>query len=150
VTDGDQQQTFEAFPLVREIVRRAGHEIRNSLNGVAVNVEVVRARTSRGSHDDIASFAERASAQIAEASSLTDALLALTSAVLAAAKNGGLSATEEAGGAGRIELTTYGAGADHFASAIEPLIGRIGVGAEQRGQSVILTISPRSSSHSKV
>jgi len=75
VTDA-RSKPKEAPQAVREIIRRAGHEIRNALNGVAVNVEVVRSRSGReGSAKDLTSFADHASAQVREASVLADGLL---------------------------------------------------------------------------
>ena len=139
----------DAPAAVREMIRRAGHELRNALSGVAVNVEVVRSRSGReGATGDVASFAGRASAQVEEASALTDGLLALVNSVLAAQAGGTL---KEAGhGAGsRIELMIYGDGAAAVVSDIERLASRIGLAVEQHGRSVILTILPEGKSHSK-
>ena len=143
-------QAAEAPEAVREILRRAGHELRNALNGVAVNVEVVRSRADReGSPKELASFAERASAQVGEASALTDGLLAFVGAVLAA-HSGGTLKTSGTGGAGsRIELMIYGDRAASTVSDIERLTSRIGVGVEQDGQSVILRVLPQGKNHSK-
>ena len=135
---------------VREILRRAGHELRNALNGVAVNVEVVRSRADReGSAKELASFAERASAQVGEASALTDGLLAFVGSVLSAQSGGTLKTTGDGGAGSRIELMIYG---DRFASIvsdIERLTSRIGVGVEQDGQRVILKVLPQGNKNSK-
>lgn len=149
MTDARPQAT-EAPQAVREVLRRAGHEIRNALNGVAVNVEVVRSRAGReGSAKELTSFAERASAQVGEASALTDGLLALVGSVLAAQAAGTLKTTSGRGAGRRIELMIYGERAAAVVSDIERLASRIGVGVEQHGQSVILTILPEGKSHSK-
>ena len=140
----------DAPQVIREVVRRAGHEIRNALSGASVNVEVVRSRAARGGEQaDISTFAERASSQISEASSLADGLLALVSSVLAAQAGGMLSATAGHGAGTQIELMIYGDAAAPVVSDIERLASRIGVGVEQRGPSVILTILPEGKSHSK-
>ena len=140
----------EAPQAVREILRRAGHELRNALNGVAVNVEVVRSRADReGSPQELASFAERASAQVGEASALADGLLAVVSSVLAAQAAGTLKTTGDGGAGSRIELMIYGEHSAGLVSDIERLTSRIGVGVEQHGQRVILTILPEGKSHSK-
>ena len=114
-----------------------------------MNTEVVRSRSERAARAaDIAPFAERAAAQIAEASSLTDGLLALMGAVLAGGAAG--RGTEAApGGGSRIELKIYGDAAASIVSDIERLTSRIGVGIEQSGQRVILSILPQGNSHSK-
>ncbi|HEY6088889.1 MAG TPA: hypothetical protein VD771_03780 [Gemmatimonadaceae bacterium] len=138
---------IEPPQAVREILRRAGHEIRNALNGVSVNVEVVRSRAARdASPKDLTSFADRASAQVSEASALTDGLLALLGAILAGQSDGTLKTAVGAGS--RIELTIYGEAASSIVSDIERLTSRIGVGLEQDGQSVILRILPQGQSHS--
>jgi hypothetical protein len=139
----------EAPEIIREILRRAGHEIRNALSGAAVNVEVVRSRSGRkDAEQEIATFAARAAAQIGEASSLSDGLLALVGAILAAQKAGSLKTTSGHGAGSRIELMIYGQAAG-IVSDIERLASRIGAGIEQNGQSVILTILPEGKSHSK-
>lgn len=141
----------EAPQAVREIIRRAGHELRNALNGVAVNVEVVRSRIGReGPPLELASFAERASAQVGEASALADGLLALVGPLLASPTAGTSKTAGGNHGAGsRIELMIYGDGAPAVVSDIERLASRIGVAVEQQGRSVILTILPEGKSHSK-
>jgi hypothetical protein len=132
------------------MIRRAGHELRNALSGVAVNVEVVRSRAGReGATGELASFASRASAQVEEASSLTDGLLALVSSVVAAQAAGTLTEAGQHGSGSRIELMIYGDAAPSVVSDIERLASRIGVRVEQHGRNVILTILPEGKSHSK-
>lgn len=140
----------EAPQAVREIIRRAGHEIRNALNGVAVNVEVVRSRSGReGAAKDLTPFADRASAQVREASVLADGLLAFVSVVLAAQAAGTLKTAGGRGAEGRIELMISGDSAAGLVSDIERLASRIGVGVEQHGPRVIFTILPEGKSYSK-
>jgi signal transduction histidine kinase len=158
VTEGPARAKADAIEVVREMIRRAGHEIRNALNGVAVNVEVVRSRATRpdgeggsGKHaaNEIASFAERAGSQIGEASALTDGLLALVGNVLAAEAEGTLRSQPGAGGGSRIELMIYGDRATALVSDIKRLTERIGVKVEQGPRRVILTILPEGRSHFK-
>jgi signal transduction histidine kinase len=149
VTDAPSPET-EARQAVREIIRRAGHEIRNALNGIAVNVEVVRSRSAReGPAGELKSFADRASAQVEEASALADGLLALIGSVLAAQAAGTLKTTAGHGAGSRIELMIYGDGAASIVSDVERLACRVGVTVEQHGPSVILTILPEGKSYSK-
>ncbi|MDP9203060.1 MAG: hypothetical protein M3P26_14170 [Gemmatimonadota bacterium] len=150
MTKARARPATEALEIVREIIRRAGHEIRNALNGVAVNVEVVRSRvTHEVSTKDVVSFAERAASQVGETSALTDGLLALVSSVLAAQSEGTLKAGRGGSAGTRIELMIYGDRAPILVSDIKRLADRIGVGVEQRADSVILTILPEGKSHSK-
>ena len=145
-----RQAAKEAPQAVREIIRRAGHELRNALSGVAVNVEVVRSRIGRqGPADELTSFASRASAGVEEASALTDGMLALVSSLLAAQAAGTLKEPAGHGAGTRIELMIYGDAAPAVVSDIERLASRIGVGVEQHGARVILTILTEGKSHSK-
>ena len=140
----------EAPEAVREIIRRAGHELRNALNGVAVNVEVVRSRSAReGSAKELTAFADRASAQVGEASALTDGLIALVGSVLSAQAAGTLKSTGGHGSGAAVELSIHGDAAPVVVSAIERLASRIAVGVEQHGPRVILRILPEGKSHSK-
>ena len=59
--------------------RPVAHEVRNALNGVAVNLEVVRARAARpdAAAATVARYADVAAAQMESLTALTDALLAV-------------------------------------------------------------------------
>lgn len=134
---------------MREITRRSGHEIRNALNGVAVNVEVVRSRVSREPRDTaLESFANRASSEVAVASALTSGTLSLIGAILGAIEAGTLTATV-AGGTPALKLTVSPDRALAVVSEITPLAERIGVGVEHRHETVILRVPPEGTSHSK-
>lgn len=148
MTDAPGGPQADALAVVREIVRRSGHEIRNALNGVAVNVEVVRSRKGRqGAGEEVNSFAERAAADVAKASSLTNGVLALVNAILAAPKAGFTPLGH--GDASEIEVMIYGDRTPGFVSDIAHLAREIGVSVEQRGQSVILRVLPEDKSHSQ-
>ena len=138
----------EALEVLREIVRRSGHEIRNALNGIAVNVEVVRTR-SRAGKGEVTEFAERGVSQTALAATLTDGLLALVTATLKDLSQKPLRRSGRARSGSRIELMLYGDPALSLVSDIKPLADRIGVIIEQGDRSVILNVSPQDSSHSK-
>ena len=149
MTDAPGGPESDALAVVREIVRRSGHEIRNALNGVAVNVEVVRSRHGRqGAGDEVSSFADRAAADVAKASALTNAVLATVGAVLAALARGGITSPGH-GNPSEIEVMIYGGRAPVFVSEIAQLAQDIGVSVEQRGQSVILRVLPEDKSHSQ-
>ena len=62
---------------LQEIGRRSGHEVRNALNGVAVNLEVVRARAARAGDDSVSRFADTAAEQLEGLTRLTEALVGL-------------------------------------------------------------------------
>jgi len=150
VIDDKAEGKTDALELVGEITRRAGHEIRNALSGVAVNVEVVKSRAARGDGADaLAPFADRAALQVGVASALTDGLLGLVGSVLAAQADGKLRTLPAAGAGSRIELKVYGDRASVILSNIKHLADHIGVAVEEHAERVILTVSPEGTGHSK-
>ncbi|MHB1222837.1 MAG: hypothetical protein ACYC2G_02140 [Gemmatimonadaceae bacterium] len=64
---------------LQELGRPATHEVRNALNGLAVNLEVVRSRAARPDAPaaSVARFADAAVEQLDQLSSLAEALLSL-------------------------------------------------------------------------
>jgi len=78
VTDGAQARGLWASAL-QAVANHVAHDFRNALNGVAVNLEVVRGRSARGAEaTTIAPFATTAAAEFEVASAAAEALLALT------------------------------------------------------------------------
>jgi signal transduction histidine kinase len=67
---------LEAF---QRLADRAAHEVKNPLNGIAVNLEVVRRRAARGGADaaSLVPFAETAAEELQRATELVDSLLTL-------------------------------------------------------------------------
>ena len=64
---------------LRELASRSAHDLKNVLNGVAVNLEVARSRSARGGDAaTVAPFASTAAAEFERATSMVEALLALT------------------------------------------------------------------------
>jgi signal transduction histidine kinase len=78
MTEGDASST-EWLRALQHLAGRVAHEIRNPLNAVAVNLEVVRSRCERGTVEPAAvlPFATAAAGQLERASRLIEALLAL-------------------------------------------------------------------------
>lgn len=66
--------------LLQQVASRSAHEIKGALNGVALNLEVVRGRAGdeQLAGKRIAPFAESASAQLEGLITMTEALLALS------------------------------------------------------------------------
>jgi len=64
---------------LEEVVNRAAHEVKDSLNGVSLNVEVVRSRATRGdaAGNGLAAFATAASEQLELLATRADAVLFL-------------------------------------------------------------------------
>jgi hypothetical protein len=144
----------EAIDAVREIVRRAGHELRNALSGVTVNIEVVSSRLEReATSKDVVSFADRARLQASAATVLAQGVLSLAASVLAAIGEGTLKSFPYKAPDGtvqtRTELLIHGQQAATFLSDIERLARAVSVSVEQRGSRVILKVLPEGKSHSK-
>jgi len=77
VTDGARAEALWASAL-QAVANHVAHDFRNALNGVAVNLEVVRGRSARGAEvTTIAPFAATAAAEFEVASAAAEALLAL-------------------------------------------------------------------------
>ena len=132
------------------MVRRAGHEMRNALSGVSVNVEVVSGRLQRGAAAaDLTAFAERARLQVGVATMLGDGLLALINSVLIAVADGSLRSVSGNGAGSQMELMIYGDQRDSILANIRRLASLTGVGVEEHDQRVILKVLPEGKSHSK-
>jgi hypothetical protein len=97
----------------------------------------------------LAPFAERAALQVGIATALTDGLLGLVGAVLAAEAEGQLRTLPGDGAGTRIELTVYGDRASVILSNIGRLANLIGVAVEEHAERVILTVLPEGKSHPK-
>jgi len=77
VTDAERSGALWASAL-QAVADYVAHDFRNALNGVAVNLEVVRGRAARGAEASaIAPFAATAAAQFEGASAASEGLLAL-------------------------------------------------------------------------
>ena len=78
MTAGDGS-SGEWLSALQHLAGRVAHEIRNPLNAVAVNLEVVRSRCERGTVESpaVLPFATAAAGQLERVSRLIDALLAL-------------------------------------------------------------------------
>jgi len=132
------------------MVRRAGHELRNALSGVAINAEVVRSRSERGAAtSDLTPFAERAQLQVGVATMLSNGLIALVNSVLVAAADGSLKSASGHGAGSQMELMIYGDRREAVLSEIRRLASLIGVSVEEHDQRVILKVLPEGKSHSK-
>lgn len=64
--------------MLQRLADRTAHEIRNALNGVAVNLEVVRSRSERGADvEALTPFAASAAAELERVTAQTEALVSL-------------------------------------------------------------------------
>jgi len=85
VTDLGPRAASDCGPRLRTIARRSVHESRNALNGLVVNLEVVRSRLSRSSNkEDVLAFAESAAAQGEVSVQMSEGVGALLSLIIGA------------------------------------------------------------------
>ncbi len=78
MSGGNEHLSALWLATLQRLADRAAHDVRNALNGVAVNVEVVRSRAGRGAEGSaIAPFATAAAAQVEILTAQVDALVAL-------------------------------------------------------------------------
>ena len=78
--DGEVERRWLA--ALQQLTGAVAHELRNALNGVAVNLEVVRSRSGRDGvpASALGSFAGSAAGQLEQVITMTDALMALARA----------------------------------------------------------------------
>ena len=103
MSDGDEHLSALWLGTLQRLTDRTAHDIRNALNGVAVNLEVVRSRAARGAEGSaIASFAAAAATQFELLTAQADALITLMRPATGATDLGGLL--------GRLVVLVSGAG----------------------------------------
>ena len=91
MTDIGPGATSDCVPQLRNVARRSVHESRNALNGLVVNLEVVRSRLARfGDYEDLLAFAEHAAAQGEASVQITEGLGALLSLILGSVDGSGV------------------------------------------------------------
>ena len=115
----------------------AGHEARNALNGLAVNLEVVRAMAQRAGHD-VEPFMSQAVLQSEESIRLTEAAVALLKLVVGAMGAEG-RLTFESADRGQISMDA-GPDAERVSASLKPLADRQVLSVERSGSTVILRI----------
>lgn len=142
------------------MIRGSVHETRNALNGVMVNLEVVRSRLQRGrsagdsangSGEEVLSFAEQAVAQAEAASRFNEgvgALLTLISECIDA--DGRMRCAASANGLPGIRFEVGGATAERLVPRLQALGAAAGFGAETHGGAVIFTIPETSQAESRI
>ena len=92
MTDQPQAVQPDWLPRLREVIRGSAHETRNALNGLVVNLEVVRSRLARAADGspEILPFAEQAMGQAEESVKLNEAVGSLLLLISGAVDSNGL------------------------------------------------------------
>jgi len=141
VTDGMSGGEPEWVPVLRDFARASGHELRNALNGLVVNLEVVRARSSKLDDADRL-FLVQAIDQADQASRLAEGTIALLSMLAGAIDNAG-TVTAKFVEPRSVEIAA-GPEAERVARNLSTLSERTSFSADVSGGTVILSIPERS------
>jgi signal transduction histidine kinase len=141
VTDDRRDVRPEWARVLGDVARESGHELRNSLNGLVINLEVVRARSS-GLDAAGQDFLAQAIQQSDQTSRLAEATIALLNMLVAAVDaSGRVMARSVAPGA--VEIEAAGSEAERVVRNLAILSERTSIAANVSGGTVILSIPER-------
>lgn len=141
----------DCIPQLRNVARRSVHESRNALNGLVVNLEVVRSRLARsGDHEDLLAFAEHAAAQGEASVQITEGLGALLSLILGSVDEGGVLRCSTSASPATLRFELEPGAAERVVPALT-LLGKVaGFTAETSdSHTVILSFPERGSTEQK-
>jgi hypothetical protein len=136
VTDSADSTSPDQKNILEAVARASGHELRNALNGLVVNLEVVRARATSASIA-VEPFVAQAVAQSEESIRLAEAAIALMLLIAKSAPGGNYGPGSDNKKEVRLEA---GSEADRVEKALVPLVARGVVSVETSGSTVILRI----------
>ncbi len=137
MTDVQGESDLAPRKTLEAAASAAGHEVRNALNGLVVNLEVVRSMAV-ASGFVAEPFMTQAVMQSEESIRLAEAAIALMRLLAGAVGEGARVSSMSADG--RQVGIEAGAGADRISSALQPLSDRGVLSVETSGSTVILRI----------
>ena len=144
----------EWVPALDDLFRKTIHETRNALNGVVVNLEVVRTRLSRktpGSPmtpQDVLLFAEQAMEQAELAVRLNEGVGAMLYLVAAAISADGKMRIGTVGNARTISFDVDSATSERLFPRLKAIGAQAGFTAERSNSTVIFSVPEKSSTES--
>ena len=137
MTDSDRDLPPWA-PVLRKVTRTSGHELRNALNALVVNLEVVRSK-SADADPAVQPFIAQAVEQSEESVRLAEATIALLNLIVAAVGTDGRIDCDLVSPQS-VRIVAASGEAERAGRAMRPVAARMGVSAEQADSAVILTI----------
>jgi signal transduction histidine kinase len=140
VTDRPGGVEPDWVPVLRDFARASGHELRNALNGLVVNLEVVRTRSAK-LDDAERAFLAQAIREADQVSRLAEGTIALLSMLVAAIDDTG-SLTVKLAGPRSVEIDA-GSEAERVVRNLATLVERTSLTADVSGGTVILSIPER-------
>jgi hypothetical protein len=136
-------RSAEAADVVRMLLRRAGHELRNAQSAAAVNLEVIRSRIATGAAaDSLQSFADNAVKGLDDSARLAEAMIVLCNALTAGLADGSVAVRDRTGRGATLDLAMPQEAAERLRTGVSFLAGRIGLDVERSGTGVILSVPP--------
>ena len=137
----------DCIPQLRNVVRRSVHESRNALNGLVVNLEVVRSRLARsGDYEDLLAFAEHAAAQGEASVQITEGLGALLSLILGSVDRSGVLRCSASASPAMLRFELEPGAAERVVPALTVLGNATGFTAETSGSDTVILSFPESGS----
>lgn len=140
MTDPANSPSPDQKSILQALARSSGHELRNALNGLVVNLEVVRAQTA-AARVSVEPFMAHAVAQSEESIRLAEAAIALMLLIVGSATAGNSGMFD--GGKNEVRLDA-GSDAERLEKALGALVTRGVVTVERSGSTVILRIPQHS------
>lgn len=138
MTDPRAADGSDALPVLRDVSRNAGHELRNALNALVVNLEVVRSR-SDPLDAAVQPFLTQAVDQAEESVRVAEGTIALLNLVVNAVGSDGILGLQYVSPRGASIRSTEGE-AERAARALQHLAKRAGGSVETADAAVILSI----------
>ncbi|MGK2963885.1 MAG: hypothetical protein ACSLFK_17320 [Gemmatimonadaceae bacterium] len=136
MTDLAPGDTAGTTSVLSHVARAAGHELRNSLNALVVNLEVVR---SRSSEPAVQPFLDQSVSQSEESVRLAEAAIALLNLIVGAVGPDGLLRCRLTGDGG-IRIYTMPGESERAGRALKALADRADLSVDASDSSVILRV----------
>lgn len=152
VTDHGRAGRPDWLPRLESVIRGSTHETRNALNGLLVNLEVVRSRLGKaaGGSPETLPFAEQAMGQAEESVKLNEAAGSLLLLIAGALDSDGrLHCNQGDGALSQLLFEVDDSIADRTLPGLRILGETLGFGAETHRGAVILTFPQNSSTETK-
>ena len=141
MTDAENEANLDGRKTLGVAASAAGHEMRNALNGLVVNLEVVRAMAQSAGFS-AEPFMTQALSQSEESVRLAEAAIALMKLLAGAVGPDGLVSAVSA--SARQVGIDAGASAERISVALKPFVDRGVLSVETSGSTVILRIPEES------
>ena len=147
MTDIGPGATSDCVPQLRNVARRSVHESRNALNGLVVNLEVVRSRLARsGDYEDLLAFAEHAVAQGETSVQITEGIGALLSLILGSVDGSRVLRCSTSASPATLRFELEAGVAERVVPALALLGKTVGFTVETSGAEAVILSFPEQSS----